>query len=154
MTSEQQQPEGEGLASATGATEVTIPKSSAIDWAAINARWEAEREKARVQMKKDRAELLAALRALGVEEIEACYDGYADSGNVQGIAVTPDSVTLGDLEPRLSDFVWGMAYDLHPGFEVNDGGEGTLTWTVVEDRIDLDHADFYTARDEYCHEDI
>ena len=68
--------------------------------------------------------------------------------------MTPDSAQLGDLEPQLADFVWAMAYDLHPGFENNDGGEGALTWNVVEDRIDVDHANFYTDRNDYLHEDI
>ena len=68
--------------------------------------------------------------------------------------MTPDSVKLGDLEARLADFVWEIAYNLHPGFEINDGGEGTLTWDVESDRINVDHADFYTARNEYSHEDV
>lgn len=126
----------------------------AIDWEALNAKWKAEREKAREKLNAERAGLLAALREKGVEEIEACYDGYADSGNVQGIEVTPDSVKLGDLEARLADFVWEIAYNLHPGFENNDGGEGVLTWNVVEDRIDVEHADLYKARKDYRHEDI
>ena len=129
-------------------------KPAGIDWAVIEARWEAQRAETRERLQSERKDLPEALRETGVEEIEACYDGYADSGNVQTIAVTPDSVQLGDLESRLADFVWGMAYDLHPGFEINDGGEGTLTWNVVEDRIGVDHADFYTARNEYLHEDI
>ena len=136
-------------------TDSPTPASApAIDWEALNAKWKAEREKAREKLNAERAGLLKALREKGVEEIEACYDGYADSGNVQGIEVTPDSVKLGDLEARLADFVWGIAYNLHPGFEINDGGEGTLTWDVESDRINVDHADFYTARNEYSHEDV
>ncbi|WP_419738658.1 DUF6878 family protein [Ruegeria sp.] len=152
MTSERHQRQPKGEVKATGTTEVIIPK--APDWAKINARWEAEREKTRERLRVVRAELLAALRALGVQEIEGQYDGYADSGNVQGIAVTPVGVTLGGLENRLEDFIWGMAHDLHPGFEINDGGEGALIWNVVEDRIDVAHAELYTARNEYSHEDI
>ena len=136
-------------------TDSPTPASApAIDWEALNAKWKAEREKAREKLNAERAGLLKALREKGVEEIEACYDGYADSGNVQRIEVTPDSVKLGDLEARLADFVWGIAYNLHPGFEINDGGEGTLTWDVESDRINVDHADFYTARNEYSHEDV
>ena len=136
-------------------TDSTKPASAPeFDWAAINARMEEQRAEAREKLKAERSDLLKALREKGVEEIEACYDGYADSGNVQGVTVTPGSVDLGDLESRLADFVWGIAYNLHPGFEVNDGGEGTLTWDVAEDRIDVDHADFYTARNDYSHEDV
>ena len=79
----------------------------AIDYEALKAKWAAEREKARERLNAERAGLLAGLRELGVEEIEGCYDGYADEGNVQGIEVTPAGVDLGDLDARLSDFVWG-----------------------------------------------
>ena len=136
-------------------TDSTKPANApGIDWEALNAKWEAQREEDRAQLKADRAALLEALRAKGVEKIEAGYDGYADSGNVQDITVAPDGVVLGDLEGRVSDFVWDMAFNLHPGFENNDGGEGTLTWDVTTDRIDIEHADFYTAREEYSHEDV
>jgi len=136
-------------------TDSTKPASiPAIDWAAVQARWEAQRREARERLKAARADLLKALRDKGVEEIEATYDGYADSGNVQGIEVVPAGIDLGDLETRLADFVWGIAYDIHPGFENNDGGEGFLTWNVAEDRIDVEHADFYTARNEHSHEDV
>ena len=125
-----------------------------IDWAEINARWEAQRAEAREQLQSERADLLVALKNLGVEEIEVCYDGYADEGNVREIRVSPAGLLIQDIEERLRDFVWGLAYNFHPGFENNDGGEGTVTWDVAEDRIDVDHADFYTARNTYVHEDI
>ncbi len=65
------------------------------------------------------------------------------------------AVTAGkEFDDRLRDFVREMAAVLHPGFEMDDGGEGTLTWDVTKDRIDLDHADFYTERIQELHEDI
>jgi len=126
-------------------------QSRDFDWDTISARMEAERAAEREKLKIERVALLLALRDLGIEELEACYDGYADIGNVQGVAVTPKEVQLGDVEARLADFVWALAYNLYPGFEINDGGEGTLTWNVVEDRIDVDHADFYTEHNETLH---
>ena len=130
----------------------TTPVS--VDWAAINARWEEQRQEAAKQLKEERAALLSKLRILGIEDIEAAYDGYGDSGNVQDLTVCPPSAELGELKERLMDFVWEVAYGLHPGFENNDGGEGTVTWNVVDDRIDVDHANFYTGRDVHLHEDI
>ena len=93
-------------------------------------------------------------RAGGFTRVEAPYDGYGDSGNVGEIAIAPEGVDIDDLNARLQDFIWGMAYDLHPGFETNDGAEGTVTWDVTADRIDIDHASFYTDRHDYNHEDV
>jgi len=113
-----------------------------------------ERVAADEACKAERAALLPLLRERGIQHIEAQYDGYGDSGNVSDIALTPEDATLDDLQSRVSDLVWDVAYGLHPGFEINDGGEGTLTWDVVADRIDVDHANFYTGRDEFLHEDV
>ncbi len=131
-----------------------IPPAGGIDWPAIEARLKKARAEAAERLKETRTNLLADLCARGVEEVEAQYDGYGDSGNVNSVAVRPKLVDIGDIEARLMDFVWDVAYGLHPGFEINEGGEGTLTWNVTEDRIDVDHASFYTERDEYLHEDI
>ena len=137
------------------AEDKTNPTTSvSVDWAAINARWEEQRQEAAKQLKEERAALLPKLRALGIEEIEGRYDGYADSGNVGDISVSLEGAQIAELEPRLKDFIWGVAYNLNPGFEINDGGEGKVTWNVVDDRIDVDHANFYTGRNEYLHEDI
>jgi hypothetical protein len=86
-----------------------------IDYAAMAAEWRAERE---TTLKASRAELLAQLRALGISEVTAEYEGFGD-------------------------FAWSLAYHHHPGFENNEGGYGTLTWDLRNDSITLDHADRY-----------
>ena len=149
MTSDKTNTAGEAAEDKTKPTTPACP-----DWAAINARIEAQRAEARAQLKTERASLLPKLRALGIEEIEGRYDGYADSGNVGDITISPEGAQIADLEPRLKDFVWDIAYNLNPGFEINEGGEGTVTWNVVDDRIDVDHANFYTGRDVHLHEDV
>ncbi len=131
-----------------------LTPAAAIDRTAIQARWTRERAGEAERLKVVRAALLAELRARGVEEVEAFYDGYGDSGNVNSVAGRPESAGIGDIETRLMDFVWDVAYGLHPGFETNDGAEGSFTWNVAEDRIDVDHADFYTERNDYSHEDV
>lgn len=133
-------------------TPPTVPVS--IDRAALNARWEEQRRAAAQRLKEERAALLAKLRALGITALEAWYDGYGDSGNVGEIVLRPAGAGLGDLESRLADFIWDVAYGQHPGFEVNDGGEGCVIWDMAANRIDLKHADFYTARTDYSYEDI
>jgi len=130
------------------------PKTSEFDWNRFKE-WEAERRrKMEENIRNERAELLALLRNAKITGIEANYDGYADSGNVSELSATPESVEVGELDSRLRDFTWDIASMLHPGFEIDDGGEGTLTWDVTEDRIDLDHADFFSERIPYLHEDI
>ncbi len=124
------------------------------DWDGFQA-WAAERRrKTENHLRSERTDLLLLLRNGNVTGIEVRYDGYGDSGNVSEISATPDGIDLGEIEERLRDFVWEMATMLHPGFEIDDGGEGTLTWDVTKDRIDLDHADFYMERIQELHEDI
>ena len=130
---------------------VAVPS---IDWTAFEARWQAQREAEAAARKIERGALLVVLRGKGVTRVEAPYDGYGDSGNVGEIAIAPEGVDIDDLNTRLQNFIWGMAYDLHPGFETNDGAEGTVTWDVTADRIDIDHASFYTDRHDYNHEDV
>jgi hypothetical protein len=75
-----------------------------IDYAALAAQWRAERETA---LKSTRAELIAQLRALGISEVTAEYEGYGDSGNVEDVTVQPAEVQL--LEPLITavgDFAW------------------------------------------------
>jgi hypothetical protein len=112
-----------------------------IDYAAMAAQWRAERE---TTLKASRAELLAQLRALGISEVTAEYEGYGDSGNVEDVTVQPAEVRLPEaLATEIGDFAWSLAYHHHPGFENNEGGYGTLTWDIAADSITLDHADRY-----------
>ena len=121
--------------------------AAATDWA--------ERErKAQDARQRERAELGDLLRVKGVERVEAGYDGYGDSGNVNHVAVSPDDADLKELGTRLADFIWATAYNLNPGFEIDDGGEGTMTWDVVKDRIDVKHVAFIYESFESVHEDI
>jgi len=117
---------------------MTNPK---INFAETMANWQAEREAAN---KAARGALLAQLRALGITQVTAEYEGYGDSGNIEDVTVQPVGIGLpDDLSTKVGDFAWAVAYDQHPGFENNEGGYGTLTWDIVADSITLDHADRY-----------
>ena len=59
-----------------------------IDYAAMAAQWRAEHE---TTLKATRAELIVQLRALGINEVTAEYEGYGDSGNVENVTVQPAS---------------------------------------------------------------
>ncbi|KMK63856.1 DUF6878 family protein [Puniceibacterium sp. IMCC21224] len=107
------------------------------------------------QRVETRAALLTELRALGVTSIELQYEGYGDSGNVEEVVVTPDTVTLTDeLRRRVEDFGWDFAYALSPGFENNEGGYGALTWALEADRIDVSHSNRYIETDTTEHEGL
>ena len=117
MTTDNTRTEGQ-----TEAVQPVVPRE--IDWTAIEPKWQEQREADAAKRKLERVGLLEALRGKEITSIEARYDGYGDSGNVGEIALNPKTADLGDIETRLSDFIWGMAYNLHPGFENNDGWRG------------------------------
>ena len=115
--------------------------NSETTFAETMAKWHAEREAAN---KAARGELLPQLRALGIAQVTAEYEGYGDSGNIEDVTVQPSGLKLpDDLRTKIEDFAWSVAYHQHPGFENNEGGYGTLTWDVTADSIALDHADRY-----------
>ena len=102
-----------------------------------------------------RVALLSELRAVGVTKIEVQYEGYGDSGNVEDVVVTPDTINLTEeLRRRLEDFGWDFAYALSPGFENNEGGYGELTWAIEVDKIDVSHSNRYIETNTTEHEGL
>lgn len=122
-----------------------------------------------------------------LEEIQIEYEGSGDSGQIEDIDGVHDDymtlelpVSLYTLPARLSwdpetksfqsedprpatveqalDYLgWDLAYGTHPGFEINDGGRGTVTIThSPEDpsliKVTLDHKEFYTESTDWCDE--
>ena len=107
------------------------------------------------QRVETRAALLSELRALGVRSIEVQYEGYGDSGNVEDVVVTPDTITLTEeLRCRVEDFGWDFAYALSPGFENNEGGYGEMTWSLEADKIDVSHSNRYIETNTTEHEGL
>ena len=102
-----------------------------------------------------RVALLSELRAVGVTKIEVQYEGYGDSGNVEDVVVTPDTISLSEeLRRRVEDFGWDFAYALSPGFENNEGGYGELTWAIEADKIDVSHSNRYIETETTEHEGL
>ena len=120
----------------------------------VAADWAERERKAEEARQRERIELRDLLRTKGVERVEAGYDGYGDSGNVSHVAMSPMDVEVKELAARLADFIWAIAYNLNPGFEIDDGGEGTLTWDIGKDRIDVNHVAFIYDSFESVHEDV
>ena len=107
------------------------------------------------QRVETRAALVTELRALDVTRIAVQYEGYGDSGNVEDVVVTPDTITLTEeLRRRVEDFGWDFAYALIPGFENNEGGYGELTWSLEADKIDVSHSNRYIETNTTEHEGL
>jgi hypothetical protein len=111
--------------------------------------------------KTARALVVAALRQRKVESVEVRFDGYGDSGGVEGITYTPavdgkqevydtpHQVTdWSEGEPRrsvrnytLDELVQEVCYSLlgaeHPGWEINEGSYGTFAITPKDDTVAL-----------------
>ena len=132
----------------------TVTESAEMDWDAIVKASKREAAKKAAALAARRVELRNLLVECGAKRVEAGYDGYGDSGNVNGVVVTPVDIKPGDLMERLSDFIWDVAYNLHPGFEIDDGGEGALEWDLAADRIDVKHTGFFTCSEDTLHEDV
>jgi hypothetical protein len=107
-------------------------------------------EKARLDRAKSklRTEILPALAQHRVANIEAAYSGYSDSGAIDGTQfrdpvgqridrATIPSAILQQLENAIYEF-------LPSGFEINDGGQGTLTLDVETAKVTLAHQENYT----------
>jgi len=72
-------------------------------------------------------------------EVSITYAGSGDSGGI-------DVCSLDD--PELNDFLFAVMWQLHAGYENNDGGGGTVTWDLVQDKITVDHGNYYTASED------
>jgi hypothetical protein len=106
------------------------------------AEYKAQLDAVQAQLDATRAELLTVFRALGLEQVEILYEGYNDSGNVEGLAFTPSTVKIsGELCDRLKDFAWDFVCSIYPSFETYCGGSGFLEWDLADNTMDLTHYD-------------
>ena len=97
---------------------------------------------------KLRTEVLPALLQHGVANIEAAYSGYGDSGAIDGVQyrdadgqrvdrATIPSPVVEELENCIYEF-------LPAGFEINDGGQGTLLIDTRTAKVTIQHQENYT----------
>lgn len=102
-----------------------------------------------------KANILPTLAKAGVVKIFAEYSGYGDSGAIDDIyyldsddkrvTLTGDAACVTGLEDALYEY-------LPAGFEINDGGQGTLTVIVTEGKVVLHHGENYTETREFSAE--
>lgn len=133
---------------------------SGFDWEAYQAQ---ERESARLAAKAhpvNKAALFDALSAASVTTVIVQFDGYGDSGQIEGIearsgdtALALPEGTIAFAEPRadnsgleqsslsISDAIEAMAYgfleETHGGWENNEGAYGDFTFDVTNRTITL-----------------
>ncbi len=92
-----------------------------------------------------RPTLLEKLRAMTVtgelkNPIVVTYSGYGDSGDIEE---KPDN-----LPEEAEDFIWDILTVHEGGFENNDGGRGEIHWDLIEDKITIDHTEYFTESKE------
>lgn len=92
-------------------------------------------------------DVLPALRSCGVANIEAAYSGYGDSGAIDGIQYRDEAGTRVDRTalpaPVIEQLETALYEFLPAGFEINDGGQGTLTLDVQTAKVTLAHQENY-----------
>ena len=90
-----------------------------------------------------RNEILPQFRALGVADIEVAYSGFGDSGAIDGVQYrgpTGVRVDRASIPAQLIEDVERCAYSFLPaGFEINDGGQGTLAIDVLASKVTIEH---------------
>ena len=109
----------------------------------------AEERERRETINRLRNEILPQFRELGVANIEVAYSGYGDSGAIDGVQYrgpTGIRVDRASIPAQLVEDLESCVYTYLPaGFEINDGGQGTLTIDVQASKVTLTHETNYTA---------
>lgn len=101
-----------------------------------------------------KAALITHLKTLGITSVSISYDGEGDEGQISDIeALEPvevkvklmtDCTPLGrhrELTDALEHFAWKVLDEHHAGFEINDGGFGTITIDVAGNSVSLEKND-------------
>ena len=107
-------------------------------------------EQARLDRAKHRlrSEILPALRNHRVANIEAAYSGYGDSGAIDGVQfrdAAGERVDRASLPKDVIEQLENCVYEFLPsGFEINDGGQGTLTIDTRTAKVTIQHQENYT----------
>lgn len=90
---------------------------------------------------------------LGINSATIEYSGGGDEGEISEITVDPDveidkeKITLTskrkmDIESALEEITWNLVYKHYEGFEIDDGGGGTLFIDVKSGTATLSHYSF------------
>ena len=109
---------------------------------------QAEERERRETTDRLRDQILPQFRELGVANIEVSYSGYGDDGSIDGVQYrdpTGIRVDRATIPEKLIEALEQCVYELLPaGFEINEGGQGTLTIDVQLAKVTIQHQENYT----------
>lgn len=129
----------------------------------------------------NRKVLRDALFDLGVTEVAVEYSGGGDSGDVSDVLCQPESLLSGltskqieildachsfngtayvdviknvscSMREALESFAMDWLEFTHGGWEIDDGGSGTMTIDVMANRFTLSHSEYYQESTDYAYE--
>ena len=109
-----------------------------------------QQELARLDTAKARlkTEIIPRLKQWGVSRVKAEYSGYGDSGCIDGITYLDahgQPVNMDMVRSASDPDIENVLYEFLPaGFEINDGGQGTLTVDVTAGTVTIEHGENYT----------
>ena len=115
-------------------------------------------EQARLEHAKTRLrdEIIPWLVQHRVANLEAAYSGYGDSGAIDGVQyrdAAGQRVERETIPVALSEDLENVLYEFLPsGFEINDGGQGTLTIDTRTAKVTIQHQENYTASNDSTRE--
>jgi hypothetical protein len=90
-------------------------------------------EEARVLLRP----ICTALQDLGVSSVELSYAGCGDDGCIEYTSFSPEAV---DVSKQLREIVESWTEAILPeGYEINDGGQGTVLINVADAKAQINH---------------
>jgi hypothetical protein len=107
-------------------------------------------EQARIEdaKKQLRTQIIPQLVQHRVANVEAAFSGFGDSGAIDGVQFRDAAGQRVDRETIPATLVEelenGLYEFLPAGFEINDGGQGTLTIDVQLAKVTIAHQENYT----------
>lgn len=110
--------------------------------------FQAEQARQDEAKKQLRDEIIPKLREHSVASVEAAYSGYGDSGAIDGVQyrdAVGQRVDRTTIPSPIVEQLENCLYEFLPaGFEINDGGQGTLLIDTRTSQVTLRHQENYT----------
>lgn len=98
----------------------------------------------RMQRFVELKELCPRLAEMQICQVIYAYSGYGDSGEVSEIFARDANGQEVPMDTELEEKLITLLEDFTPaGYEINEGGEGTLTFNVETGEILREHDEFY-----------